>query len=73
MRQCVRVRLARRLDMPVNVDHLSSDLMPEAEPGQQPPSGGPASAGWEAVERLRAAQARLMEDRLRTRAEGFDD
>ncbi|WP_224242768.1 hypothetical protein [Hyalangium gracile] len=58
--------------MAVNVENLTSEVVPEAEPGQQP-SGSEPSTPWQEVERVKAALARLAEDRLRTRAEGFDD
>ena len=58
--------------MPVSVEHLSSEVNVEAESTPKPPQGE-AATPWQEAERLRAAQAQLLEDRLRTRAEGFDD
>ena len=59
--------------MSVTVGRLTSEVVAtpspkpgtEARPAAQPPE--------RELERLRAAQARLRRDALRTRAEGFDD
>jgi len=67
-----RLAQVRRFVMPVNVNHLVSEVDVEAEPDPQP-SQHEAVTPWQEVERVRAAQAQLLEDWLRTRAEGFDD
>jgi hypothetical protein len=57
--------------MPIHVDEMTSEVIPESEPVW---SGGSAEANsWEALAQLRDQQARLLRDRLRTAAEGFDD
>jgi hypothetical protein len=56
--------------MPVHVDRVLSEIVPEAEPA----ATGPAKAApWEEAERLRALLVHEEADRMRTRAEGFDD
>jgi hypothetical protein len=57
--------------MAVHVESAISEVVPEAEP--QAGAGGGESASWEEVEKLRAAHSRLMMEKSRTRAEGFDD
>ena len=57
--------------MAVNVDQLTTEVIPEPEPSEAgaPPPSGP----WEIVEQTRAAYSRWMRDHRRTSAEGFDD
>ena len=57
--------------MAVHVDNAISEVVPEAEAS----TGGGAGAGeqWEEVEKLRATNSRLLMERSRTSAEGFDD
>lgn len=57
--------------MAVHVDNAISEVVPEAEPSTGVGSG--EGTKWEEVERLRAASSRLMMERARTSAEGFDD
>jgi hypothetical protein len=57
--------------MPVHVDRVLSEVVPEAEPAAGRPET--AAAPWEEAERLRALLAREEWDRMRTRAEGYDD
>jgi hypothetical protein len=56
--------------MPVHVDRVLTEVVPEEEPA---PKGKEKAARWEEAERLRAALARELSIRMRTRAEGFDD
>jgi hypothetical protein len=56
--------------MPVHVDRVLSEIVPEADPA---PKGKEKAARWEEVERVRAALARDVCNRMRTRAEGYDD
>jgi hypothetical protein len=57
--------------MPVHIDQMTSEVVPESEPA----SGGGygETPSWEEMAQLRDQQARLLRDRLRTAAEGFDD
>jgi hypothetical protein len=58
--------------MPVNVDNLTTEVVPEPEgPGSVP--AGAARRPWEEAEKMREALARVKRDRGRTAAEGFDD
>lgn len=57
--------------MATHVDELVSDISVEPEPDTAAPAGPPAD--WESLARLREQRIRLMEDRWRTAAEGFDD
>lgn len=57
--------------MAVHVDSAVSEVVPEAEPPAGAGSG--ENASWEEVEKLRAAHSRLMMEKSRTVAEGFDD
>jgi hypothetical protein len=59
------------MTMAVNVDRVVSDVVAEPEPA--PPQKPAEPTPWEELDRWRALQARLMKDRLRTCAEGFDD
>jgi hypothetical protein len=56
--------------MPVNVNEIVSNVVPEPEPAS-PGSGG--DADWRYAARIREMDARLCRDRWRTAAEGFDD
>jgi hypothetical protein len=56
--------------MPVHVDRVLSEVVPEAEPAAGRKEG---PAPWEEAERLRALLACEERDRMRTRAEGYDD
>jgi hypothetical protein len=56
--------------MPVHVDRVSSEIVPEAEPAPERKGTRPR---WEEAERLKALLAREERNRMRTRAEGFDD
>jgi hypothetical protein len=56
--------------MPVNVGEIVSDVIPEPEASA---SGGGSEPEWQRAARLRALEAWLRRDRLRTAAEGFDD
>jgi hypothetical protein len=56
--------------MPVHIDRVLSEIVPETEPA---PERKEKTARWQEAERLRAALAREVSIRMRTRAEGFDD
>jgi hypothetical protein len=56
--------------MPVHIDQMTSEVIPESEPAS---GGNEESTSWEALAQLRDRQARILRDRLRTTAEGFDD
>lgn len=57
--------------MAVHIDEMTSEVIAESEPS---PSGEAAQAtNWERLAQLREFHARLVRDRLRTAAEGFDD
>jgi hypothetical protein len=56
--------------MAVHVDQMTSAVSVEPE---SPAQGYSEGAWWEEVAQLRDLQARLLRDRLRTAAEGFDD
>jgi hypothetical protein len=57
--------------MPINVENLSTEVIPEPE---EAAGAGPTSAShWEETEKLRQSLARWRRDRSRTAAEGFDD
>ena len=59
--------------MPVNVDNLTTEVIPEPEgPGSERMAKA-ASRSWEEAEKLRGALARIKYDRSRTAAENFDD
>lgn len=55
--------------MPVHVGRVLTEVVAEPEPVKGPPPAVP----WAEVDRLRSVLAALERDRLRTRAEGFDD
>jgi hypothetical protein len=59
--------------MSVTVGRLTSEVAAKPSPkrGEEVKSAPPSPQ--RELERLRAAQARLRRDALRTRAEGFDD
>lgn len=56
--------------MPVHVDQLSTEVIPEPE---APQGGGGEESRWQQLMRWRQLQANAIRDRLRTSAEGFDD
>jgi hypothetical protein len=56
--------------MAVHVDNAISEVVPEAEAST---GGGGEGTQWEEVEKLRATNSRLLMERSRTSAEGFDD
>lgn len=57
--------------MAVNVDQLTTEVIPEPEPA--PRGSSPESKSWDVIEKTREAYSRWMRDRCRTAAEGFDD
>ena len=57
--------------MAVNVDQLTTEVMPEPEPS--PGSAPQEITAWEVIARMREAYSCWMRDRSRTAAEGFDD
>jgi hypothetical protein len=57
--------------MAVHVDNAISEVVPEAEAATG--GGGGEASQWEEVEKLRATHSRLLMDKARTSAEGFDD
>ena len=57
--------------MGTHVDELVNEVAVEPEPAASPVAAPPTD--WETLARLREQRARLMEDRWRTAAEGFDD
>jgi hypothetical protein len=57
--------------MAVNIEHLSTEVVPEPEPPAQ--GGAQQSDSWSVVEKTREAYACWMRDRWRTAAEEFDD
>ena len=58
--------------MTVHIEHATSDVVVEPEPPAAE-DGGRESAAWADQHRVRALQHRLIRERLRTRAESFDD
>lgn len=58
--------------MAVHVDNAISEVVPEVE-ASTGGGGGGESAQWEEVEKLRATNSRLLMEKSRTSAEGFDD
>lgn len=56
--------------MAVHVDEMVSDVTAEAAP--QTEAAG-VTVEWRELERMRETQARMMRDRRRTEAEGYDD
>ncbi len=56
--------------MPVHIDQMTSEVIPEVEPAS---GGNKGTTSWEELAQLRDRQMRLLRDRLRTAAEGFDD
>jgi hypothetical protein len=57
--------------MPVHIDQLNTDVIPEPEP--QASSRRAPDAPWDEEERARETSRRISRDLARTRAEGFDD
>lgn len=57
--------------MTVHIDQLTSEVLPEPEPGASI-AAAPAE-WWEELDRVRQAGSRLLRDRQRTGSEGFDD
>jgi hypothetical protein len=57
--------------MPVNVNEIVSNVVPEPE-STDSQSGGP-EPDWKQAERTREMDTRLFRDRWRTAAEAFDD
>jgi hypothetical protein len=57
--------------MAVNVDQLTTEVIPEPEPS--PRGGSQENKTWDVIETTREAYSRWMRDRCRTAAEGFDD
>jgi hypothetical protein len=57
--------------MTVNVSELTTEVIPEPEP--PPAAASHEEPAWELVERARETSSRLVRDRVRTAAEGFDD
>jgi hypothetical protein len=57
--------------MPVNVENLSTEVIPEPE-GSPGVAAMPANR-WEEAEKVREGCSRLHRNRSRTAAEGFDD
>jgi hypothetical protein len=55
--------------MGIYVDNAISEVVPEAEAS----TGGGEGTQWEEVEKLRATNTRLLIEKARTSAEGFDD
>ncbi|HEV7374866.1 MAG TPA: hypothetical protein VGN95_09130 [Pyrinomonadaceae bacterium] len=58
--------------MAVYVNNAISEVVPEAEASTGGDGGGEGTQ-WEEVEKLRATNSRLLMEKLRTSAEGFDD
>jgi hypothetical protein len=56
--------------MAVHIEHMTSEVIPESE---SPSPGYGDATRWEELDQLRELQARLLRDRSRTAAEGFDD
>ena len=56
--------------MAVHIDEMVSEVTAE---GDSPASGASEPVQWEEQARIRASQAQLARDRLRTAAEGYDD
>lgn len=57
--------------MAVNVDQLTTEVIPEPEPS--PRGGSQETKTWDVIETTREAYSHWMRDRCRTAAEGFDD
>jgi hypothetical protein len=57
--------------MAVNVDRLTTEVIPEPEPS--PRGNSQETKTWEMIERTRETYSRWLRDRCRTAAEGFDD
>ena len=58
--------------MAVNVDQLTTDVIPEPEPSATA-SRQDEQQRWDALMRAREAYSRVMRDHARTAAEAFDD
>lgn len=56
--------------MAVHIDEMTSEVTAESEATTE---GYGSNTHWEELAQLRELHARLMRDRLRTAAEGFDD
>jgi hypothetical protein len=56
---------------PVSIGEISSEVVPEPEPGGTNTGSAPAIDPWEQAERLRASTRALARDAERTRAEGY--
>jgi len=59
---------------PVEIGELvvEASAAPAEGAGEPPAEQDRVAVEWEEVERVRRAEAQLVRDRLRTRAEGFD-
>ena len=57
--------------MAVNIEQLTTEVIPEPEPSTAGGSGETKS--WDVIQKTREAYSRWMRDRCRTAAEGFDD
>jgi hypothetical protein len=55
----------------MNIDQLTSEVIPEPEPEAGATAG--TMAPWETEDQIRGAHGRMARDRARTCAEGFDD
>lgn len=57
--------------MAVNIDQLTTEVIPEPEPSPQ--GGMQPTKTWEVFERTHEAYSQWLRDQCRTAAEGFDD
>jgi len=59
--------------MAVHIDQVISEVVPEPEIAGSSSAGEGSTEWWDDVDHIRGSASRLTRDRLRTRAEGFDD
>jgi hypothetical protein len=57
--------------MPINIENLSTEVIPEPESSGHRTS--PSASRWEEAEKIRENFFRWKRNRSRTAAEGFDD
>ena len=58
--------------MPVHVDEIVSSVIPELEE-QNASAAATQEPAWKTAAQMRSLHARIVQDRVRTAAEAFDD